>query len=124
MKAALRQHNWARFLELFNEHNRLRPTRIGVFEGPPDAMADYWIEDGLPLTGLDIDAHGPEGPNVEIMLGDATQHGAGHLTHVVKNTRFLKIVLSAAGVADSLEIQGGDGRTTVLQFEEKDMTVV
>jgi hypothetical protein len=118
MNAAIERHNWSRFISLFGEQNRLRPTRIGVFEGPPDAMEDFWLEDGVPLMGIDIDAHGRDAPDIEIMLGSAGKPGNGHLTHVVEGAVFVKIILSASGNADSLEIQGRDGRTTVLQFEE------
>lgn len=119
MNAAIEQHNWARFISLFGEQNRLRPTRVGVFEGPPGSMNDLWLEDGVPLMGIDIDAHGPDAPDIEIMLGDKGKPGAGHMTHVVKGARFVKIVLSATGDGDGLEIEDRDGRTTILRFEEK-----
>jgi hypothetical protein len=87
-------------------------------------MNDLWLEDGMPLTGIDIDAHGQDAPNIEIMLGDNATPGEPHLTHVVKGARFVKIVLSASGDADALEIERGDGRTTILQFEQKVMPAV
>ena len=82
MNATIQQHNWAKFISLFGEQNRLRLTRVAVFEGPPTQMEDYWLEDGLPLTGIDLDAHGQNGPNIEIMLGNTGEPGAGHFTHV------------------------------------------
>ena len=118
MNTAMKQNNWSRFLSLFGEQNRFRPTRIAVYEGAPDAMTDYWLEDGLPLMGIDLDTHGENGPTVEIMLGDSTRSDSRHLTHVVQGARFVKIVLSASGEADGLEIDDAEGKTTVLQFEK------
>ena len=117
MNAATNQHNWAPFINFFSNQNRKRPTRISVFEGAPEEMEDYWLEDGLPLTGIDIDTHGKESPTIEIMLGDATKADSRHMTHVVSGARSVKIVLSASGDADGLEIVDAEGKTTILQFE-------
>lgn len=83
MNAVTKQHNWSTFLKLFSEQNRTRPTRIGVFEGEPGAMTEHWIENGLPLTGIDVDARGEDAPTIEIMLGDSTKIDSSHLTHTV-----------------------------------------
>lgn len=117
MNEAIKQHNWSTFLELFSEHNRARPTRICAFEGAPDAMRDYWLEEGLPLAGIDVDARGESAPTIEIMLGDSTKTDSLHLTHVVSGARFAKIVLSANGDADGLEMEDSQGKTTILRFE-------
>lgn len=111
------QHTWSKFLKLFSEQNQSRKTRISVFEGAPDAMKDYWLEDSLPLAGVDVDTRGENAPTVEIMLGDTTKADSPHLTHVVSGARFAKIVLSASGEADGLEIDDAEGKTTILQFE-------
>lgn len=111
------QHNWSAFLKFFSQQNRMRPTRIGVFEGEPGAMNDYWIEDGLPLQGVDIDARGDNAPTVEIMLGNTEKPDLRHLTHTVAKTRFIRIILSVTGEADGLDIEDALGRTTILRFE-------
>jgi hypothetical protein len=120
MDTAVKQHNWSKFLKLFSEQNLSRKTRISVFEGAPDAMQDYWLEEGLPLAGVDIDTRGERAPTIEIMLGDTTKADSQHMTHVVSNARFVKIVLSAGGEADGLEIDDAEGKTTILHFEERD----
>ena len=89
------------FLKLFSEQNGGRPTRLGVFEGEPGAMTELWIEDNLPLAGIDFE------------LGDAAEHGSLHFTHTVADARFVKIVLSANGC----DIEDSQGKTTVLRFE-------
>lgn len=118
MNAATIQHNWSVFLKLFSEQNLKRLTRIGVFEGEPGEMSDYWIEAGLPLAGVDVDTHSKVEPVVEIMLGDAAKDDSSHLTHTVHNARFVRIVLSASGEADGLDIENSEGETTILRFED------
>lgn len=111
------QHNWTDFLKLFSRQNHKRPTRIAVFEGEPGSMSDYWIEDGLPLNGIDIDAHGKNAPSVEIMLGTEEKSNLRHLTHNIVKVRFIKIILSASGETDGLDIEDELGVTTILRFE-------
>ncbi len=117
MNAVTKQHNWSTFLKLFSEQNRMRPTRLGVFEGEPGAMTEYWIEDGMPLVGIDVEVRGEDAPTIEIMLGDSTKTDSSYLTHNVDGARFTKIVLSANGEADGLEIEDFEGKTTILRFE-------
>jgi hypothetical protein len=113
------QHNWADFLKLFSRQNKLRPTRIGVFEGAPDALTDYWVEDGLPLEGIDVDTSGSDAPSVEIMLGSMEKPGLPGLTHTIAKTRYIRIILSADGESDGLDIENDEGSTTTLRFENR-----
>jgi hypothetical protein len=118
MNATTKQHNWTAFLKLFSEQNNNRPTRLGVYKREFDTEIDYWIEDNLPLAGIDVDAPNDGAPTIEIMLGDAAKPDSHHLTHAVAEARFVKIVLSVAGSeADGLEIEDAAGKTTVLRFE-------
>jgi hypothetical protein len=110
-------HSWSKFLRLFSQQNNGRPTRIGVFEGDAGRMNDYWVEDGLPLLGIDLDPEGRNAPSLEIMLGGAD--GARHMTHTVSQARFVKIVLSPDGETDGLDIEDGEGKTTILRFENQ-----
>ena len=70
-----------------------------------------------PLAGIDVDPRGENAPTIEIMLGDAAQANSRHLTHTVAKTRTVKIILSASGEADGLEIEDAEDRTTILRFE-------
>src|SRR5687768_1998226 len=99
MNTAAKQHIWKNFLTFYGEQNSGRATRLGVFEGEND----YWLENGLPLIGLDIDTHG-EMPTVEIMLEN--------FTHTIKNAQKLKINFSRNGSDDGLDITDAEGRTT------------
>ena len=113
------QHNWNEFIKLFSRQNRFRPTRIGVFEGEPGNMTDYWLEDGLPLEGIDIDSNGANAPSVEIMLGSPEKAGSRTFTHKIERARFAKIVLSVSGESDGLEIENDEGAVTILRFENE-----
>lgn len=117
MNTATKQHNWSALLKIFSEQNRMRPTRIGVFENKPGEMTDYWLEDGLPLAGIDVDVHGEFAPTVEIMLGNSSKTDSRHMTHVIKQAQSAGIVLSADGNDDGLEITDAEGKTTFLRFE-------
>ena len=117
MKHRERSSDWAEFLKVFSEQNRSRPTRMGVFEGEPGQMRDYWLEDGLPLVGIDIDAHNEGAPTIEIMLGEEGLADSRRMTHVVKGARSASIILSSSGEDDGLEIRDAEGTTTFLRFE-------
>ena len=114
--------NWSKFLKLFSEVNRNRPTRLGVFRGVAGDMEDYWLEDRMPLAGVDFDLHGAAGPEIEILL-DGLQ-GNEHMSRRVAGVRTVKITLSIDGEADGLEIETYRGETTTLRFESEPMLKV
>lgn len=119
MKAVTKKTNWTEFFKLFSEQNHLRPTRLGVFEGQPGQMRDYWLEDGLPLAGIDVDTRAEDAPTIEIMLGEGKTADARSMTHVVRRARTAKIILSPDGDDDGLEITDAEGRTTFMRFENQ-----
>lgn len=108
MNATKTQHAWAAFLKFYTEQNKDKKTRLGVFENVGEVVNDYWIEDGLPLSGIDIDLRG-ELPAIEILLGS--------YSHPVTGALRLTIHYSPKGDEDGLDIIGIDGKTTVLRFE-------
>ena len=112
MKAATKKQNdWISLLNFYAGENKDRPTRLGVFEAGQNENQDYWLEDGLPLTGIDVDP-GPDSMTIELMLGT--------YTHVIKNVVALKINLSVAGVEDGIDIIDANRGTTILRFEADD----
>jgi len=108
MNAATQQHNWTSFLKFYTEQNKGRATRLGVFENQSDRFSDYWLENGLPLVGIDVDTHG-EMPVIEIMLGN--------FTHTIREAKNIKILLSFDGDEDGLDLTDAESRTTILRFE-------
>ena len=110
MKAARKQHEWTKFLTFFSEQNSGRPTRLGVFERNGIVVNDYWLENGLPLLGIDIEAK-KELPAIQIMVGD--------LTHEITDAVKLLFHFSVAGDEDGIDISCATGQTTILRFENK-----
>lgn len=103
-------HNWAGFLKFYSEQYKGRKTRLGVFENAGDVVNDYWIEDGNPLLGVDVEMKG-DLPTIEITL-DSYSHSAN-------DARSLKIHYSLEGDEDGMDIAGSDGKTTILRFEKE-----
>lgn len=115
MKAETK-HDWTRFLELFLERNRDRPTRLGVFVESGEAFDDYWIEDGMPLNGIAVDPV-RDRTDVELLFGDADGSGETRMTHVVRDAGSMKIHLGLTRDKDSIEFADSEGKHTVLRFE-------
>jgi hypothetical protein len=103
------KQEWTDFLSYFGEANVNRPTRIGLFETAEGTTNDYWIEDGLPLKGIDVDFRGPM-PVLEVMLEG--------VTHVIRNVRDLRPIYTFDGNEEGMDITAVDGTTTILRFED------
>jgi len=108
MNATTKKNIWTDFLKFYSEQNKDRLTRLGVFEYQSDVLIDYWLEAGLPFTGIDLDTHG-EMPTIEIMLNE--------FVHPVKDVKKLKIHFDLNGNEEGLDILDASGRTTILRFE-------
>lgn len=105
---AQKQHEWTKFLKFFTEQNAGRPTRLAIFERNGDAVNDYWLENGLPLTGIDVDTK-DELPSVQIIVDS--------FTHEVKDAVNLIFRFSVKGDEDGIDITNAVGQTTILRFE-------
>ena len=104
MNAATKQQDyWKSLLGFYSKQNEGRLTRLGVFEGE----TDYWLENGLPFTGIDMDVRGGI-PVIQIMLGE--------FTHTVKNVRILKVYLTLEGDEDGIDVTDAEGKTAILRF--------
>ncbi len=108
---------WSDFLKLFGAQNHLRPTRLGVFVREGDVLQDYWLEDGLPLSGIGLEMNGENAPQIDIMLGANSDSADGHYTRSIKNVRQIKFELTLNAENDGIEITDADGKITVLRFE-------
>jgi hypothetical protein len=121
MKAEARSEGtparWETYLREFNRQNGARLTRLGVIESD-GGVEDLWVEDGLPLAGIDLDRKGDDETSVEIMLGrgGAAERSA---THTVACARKVIIRLDANGRDEGLDIEDAAGATTVLRFEPR-----
>ena len=99
---------WANFLDVFNGRFSRRATRLGVFQRDHDVTNDFWIENGLPLIGIEIDTR----RNIPAIRIDLDGY-----SHEVNGVLKLTIKLSTSGDEDGLDILDQSGTTTVLRME-------
>jgi hypothetical protein len=97
----------------FGARNNLRPTRLEVLGPTKDVASDFWLEDGLLLSGIDLDLDVKSGPYIEIMLQSNTQD---HMTHSIAAVKRVELETNE-GVDDSLEIEDAAGTVTIMRFE-------
>ena len=91
----------------YSLRNEGRPTRLGVFETSAGVANDYWIEDGLPLVGLD--AYLNKGrTRVDILFEN--------YTHSIDNAAKL-VEVDGDETDHGLDISDAEGNTTLLRFE-------
>ena len=106
MNSTIDRNEWPLFLKDYSERNEGRATRLGLFESRGDSMTDYWIEDGLPLLGLDVYLNG-ERTRIDILLKN--------YTHTIDAP--VRIAAIGSDGLDGLDISDDEGSTTLLRFE-------
>ena len=99
---------WKEFLRDFSTRHRGDRTRLGVFEIRDGVVNDLWIEDGVPLIGIDVDTR--EGKRT---IGIAFEN----FRHSIENVSVITRV-SDAEVGGGLDIKDDEGKTTALRFED------
>jgi hypothetical protein len=107
--------SWKFDLVAFNKRNTMRPTRIEVLDAQKDVASDFWIEDGMLLSGVDLDVKRHCVPSIEIML-ETTETNLNHMTHTITDVRRLDFEMEGKA-DDTLEIEDGRGTITILRFE-------
>ena len=108
MSDIIDQSNWKSFLQNFAARNEGKPTRLGVMEMHDDVANDYWIEEGLPLVGLDV-YPGKAGFRVDIIFDN--------FTHSIEGAT--KLVEIKRGEENyGLDILDVEGKAAVLRFED------
>lgn len=116
MRKDIERAEWDKYLTDYSRRNRGRPTRLEVIGGADDE--DFWLECGLPLTGIDTDTHGKGAPCVEIMLGGGSaQESEKHVTRSIARVRRVTPETSEDGRDQGLEIEDAEAVTTILRFE-------
>ena len=116
MRKDIEQTQWTNYLAEYTRRNRGRPTRLEVIGGVDGD--DFWLECGLPLTGIDTDTHGKDAPLVEIMLGGrSAQESDKHVTRSIARVRRVTPETSEDGRDQGLEIEDSESVTTILRFE-------
>jgi len=118
MRKNIEPLSWQSDLAAFDKRNNMRPTRLEVLGPAREVESDFWLEDGLLLTGLDLDTDGERGPSVEIMLQAPSVSSNNHMTHTVAGVK--RLVLETTDGRDAaLEIEDVEGRVTIMRFESE-----
>jgi hypothetical protein len=117
MRADVERSEWQTFLDGFGERNKTRPTRLEVISRSEGVSTDFWLEDGLALSGAVLDKDVEGAPHVEIMLDGCKLHDNRHLTRTVSRVRRLGYEESDGGRDDALEVEDEESNITILRFE-------
>ena len=110
--------SWQSDLAAFGKRNNMRPTRLEVLGPAGEIEADFWLEDGLLLTGLDLDTDGERGTCVEIMLQAPSASSKNHMTHTVAGLKRL-VLETTDGHDGGLELEDEEGSVTIMHFESE-----
>lgn len=117
MRDDIKQEQWDEYIKEFNRRNRMRSTRLEVMGEAGAFESDFWLEGGLPLTGISLEPEGEGAPRVEIMLGGEANHVARHLTHTVSGVQRVGREIGEDGREVTLELEDKEGAITLLHFE-------
>jgi hypothetical protein len=113
MRQTIEPSSFKTDLVAFGARNNLRPTRLEVLGPTKDPESDFWLEDGLLLSGIDLDLDGICGPHIQIMLESQAQN---HLTHSIADVKRVDLETNQ-GIDESLEIEDAAGTVTIMRFE-------
>jgi hypothetical protein len=116
MQNAVATQTWKTRLSEFGRRNSLRPTRIEVLDPSAGLDSDFWIEDGMLLTGIDVEEVRNRGLSVDIMLQATAEACRNHLTHRIAGVTRVT-VKKAAEPNEVLEIEDAGGIVTIVRFE-------
>ena len=118
MRNKIESSTWQTNLSRFGERNNMRPTRLEILGSDREVASDYWLEDGLLLTGIVLDVNGDRSPNIEIMLQAPLGTNKSHMTHTVAGVRRVELETSD-GRDEVLEIEDREGAITIMRFETR-----
>jgi len=107
---------WRADLSEFGRRNNLRPTRIEVMNPAAGLESDFWLEDGMLLSGIDVEEDRRRGLSVDIMLQATAEANRNHLTHRIAGVTRLDLARPAAR-NEVLEIEDSKGTVTIVRFE-------
>lgn len=117
MRKNIKPLSWQQDLSDFGERNKMRPTRLEVLGPDREVESDFWLEDGLLLTGIVLEMDGVFGPFVEVML-QAPGGSQGHMTHTVAGVKRVELE-TVDGRDETLEIEDKEGAVTIMRFESE-----
>lgn len=108
MAKPIEEGEWKEFLVNYGIRHGGKRTRLGVFEIRDGVVNDLWLDDGLPLLGIDVDT--TNGRQTVGLIFD-------RLKYSIENVSDIAEVCDAA-VGNGLDIRDREGKTTALRFED------
>ena len=102
---------WRANLAEFGRRNHLRPTRIEVVDPSAGLESDFWIEDGMLLSGIDLEEDPRRDLSVDIMLQTPGLSVRNHLTQRIAKVQRLDLE------NEELKIEDSAGTVTIMRFE-------
>src|SRR6185503_16562941 len=102
----------------FGERNKMRQTRLEVIGPSREVDSDFWLEDGLLLTGMALEMDGEHGPSLEIMLQVPSVPTRNHMTHTITGVKRVELE-TVDGRDEVLEIEDKEGAVTIMHFESE-----
>jgi len=116
MRKNIEPLSWQSDLAAFGKRNNMRPTRLEVLGPAGEVEADFWLEDGLLLAGVDLNTDAEQSTCVEIMLQAPSASSRNHMTHNVAAVKRVELE-TTDGHDAGLEIEDEEGRVTIMHFE-------
>ena len=107
---------WKVDLSEFGRRNSLRPTRIEVVDPSAGLESDFWIQDGMLLSGIDLEEDRNCRLSIDIMLQTTPDGSLNHLTHRIADVTRLELQQPASN-HEVLEIENSAGIVTIVRFE-------
>ena len=118
MRKNIEPSSWQANLSDFGERNKLRATRLEVFGRAREVESDFWLEDGLLLSGIALEMDSEHGPSLEIMLQVPTVPTGNHMTHTISGVKRVGLE-TVDGRDEVLEIEDKEGAVTIMHFESE-----
>ena len=118
MLKTIEPSDWQTSLTDFGERNKMRATRLEVLGASREVESDFWLEDGLLLTGITLEVDRDRGPSVEIMLHSPAAPTHGHLCHTIAGIK--RLAIDGDNRTDGgLELEDKEGAVTLMRFESR-----
>jgi len=102
---------WIQFLDEFTREHQGWPVNVEVLD--EELGAQTQVRDA-PLQGISADVRPAGNHNVSIIVGEEQNPS---LTHIVPNTRHVRVARSEDGDDEALEIEAADGSRTLVRFQ-------
>jgi len=100
----------------FNDLSRQLEGSSATIEIIGRELGDQPLASEMPFAGISVDSKGSEAGEIVIGLGDAE---TGYDAHHIHEPRLVRAVETQPGAQADIEIESGDGLTTVVHLKRR-----